>query len=107
MRKSYPRAPKAVSQGAIVCGGFNVGSVGQPSTPRFFMMGSSTSLGMTPPAVNVQKENESAPDTNPEPKDKTGWYYSEIGGGWYKMGELLEKERKEAARAKKLAGEAP
>ena len=59
---------------------------------------------MTPPIVNVQKGNKSTPATNPDSTEKSGWYWSEFGGGWYKTGELLEKERRE--EAEKLAREA-
>ena len=59
---------------------------------------------MTPPIVNVQKGNESTPATNPESKEKSGWYWSEFGGGWYKTGELLEKKRRQ--KAEKLVNEA-
>ena len=69
-------------------------------------MGSSTSLGMTPPAVNIQKGSKSSPNTNPEPKSRPGWYYSELSDRWYKTEELLEKERRDAEEAEKLAGEA-
>ena len=105
LRKPYPGAPKAVSQGVTVCEGFNVRSVGQPSMLQFFTMGSSTSLGMTPPGVNIQKGTKSAPNTNPEPKNRPGWYYSELSYRWCKTEELFEKERREADEAEKLPGE--
>ena len=63
-------------------------------------------MGLSPPNVNVQRGNKSAPNTNPEPKDKPGWYYSELSRRWYKIEELLEKERRDVEKAKELAGEA-
>ena len=97
LRKPYPGAPAPVSQNVPVCQEFNLGQDGQSRIPQFFTMGSSTSLGMTPPVVNVQKGNKSTPATNPDSTEKLGWYWSEFEGGWCKTGELLEKERREEA----------
>ena len=74
--------------------------------PQFFTMGSSTSLGLSLPDVNVKTGIKSAPNTNPDRKGKPGWYYSELSGSWYKTEELLEKERKDAKKEEKWVGEA-
>ena len=106
-RKPYPGAPNVTSLGGSA--GFNLSSSGQATQakiPQFFTMGTSTSLGLSPSNINVQRGHNSAPNTNPEPKDKSGWYWSEFGGGWYKTGKLLDKERREATRAEELDGEA-
>ena len=46
------------------------------------------------------------PNVRPPPPNKTGWYSSELGGGWYKTAELLEEEEKaeEREKAEKAAG---
>ena len=38
---------------------------------------------------------KSSPDATPEFQNKLGWYWSELGGGWYKTMETLEKEKRE------------
>ena len=68
LKKPYPRTPISVGQGVPVCKGFDFGSVGQPTMPQFFTMGSSTSLGLSLPDVNVKIGAKSAPRTNPDPK---------------------------------------
>ena len=72
LRKPYPGAPESVNQGTQAPTGFNLGSIGQSTLSQFFTMGSSTSLEMTPPAVNIQKGSKSAPNTNPEPETRPG-----------------------------------
>ena len=52
------------------------------------------------------KGTKSDVDTIPESKSRPGWYYSELSDRWCKTQELLEKERREAEEAEKLAGEA-
>ena len=106
LRKPYLGAPESVNQGTQASTGFNLGSIVQSTLPQFFTMGSSTSLGMRPPAVNIQKGTKSAPNTNLEPKSRPGWYYSEMSDRWQKTKELLEKERRDVGEAEKLAGEA-
>ena len=49
------------------------------------------------------KQTKPTPNTNPDSEGKSCLYYSEFGGGWYKIGELLEKEKRERAE-KKLVG---
>ena len=64
-------------------------------------MGSSTSLGLSPPDVIVKEGAKSAPNTNPHPKDKSGWYYSELEGdstrrgSYWKEKRVIEQKKKE------------
>ena len=104
LRKPYPGAPEPVSQEIQASTGINLGQGGQSKIPQFFTMGTSTSLGLAPPNVKVQKGNKFTPATNLEVNDKSGWYWSEFGGGWYKTGELLEEEQRQ--KAEKLVSEA-
>ena len=53
--------------------------------------------------VHFQTETEADVNATFEPKDKTGWYYSELGERWYKTRELIEKKKEQK---QKMAGEA-
>ena len=64
LRKPYPGAPESVNQGPQASTGFNLGSIGQSTLPQFFTMGSSTSLGLTPPVVNTKEGTKVTPNTN-------------------------------------------
>ena len=104
LRKPYLGAPTPVSQNVLVCQGFNLGQDGQSRIPQFFTMGTSASLGLSPPEVTIKEKQKNAPNTKPEREGPPGWYYSEFSERWCKTEELLGKEQREEAG--KLAREA-
>ena len=78
LRKPYPGAPTPVSQSVPVYQGFNLGQDGQSGIPQFFTMGTSTTLGLSPPEVTIKEKQTNAPSTRPEQDGPPGWYYSEL-----------------------------
>ena len=49
--------------------------------------------------VHFQKGTKSDADTNPEPKSKPGWYYSELSERWCKTEDQLNKEALEISQS--------
>ena len=70
--------------------GFNFRQDRQANVPPVFKMGSAKPAQQEK-HVHFQTETEADVNTTFEPKDKTGWYYSELGERWYKTRELMEK----------------
>ena len=78
----------------IVCKGFNVGKNGQSKIPQFFAQGSDA---VNKPPVNAtasaSMKAKSSPEATPRLQKKTDWYWSEIDGEWYKIGDTLDIEK--------------
>ena len=72
----------------------------QAKIPQFFIFTRSRAadvhvaneVPITKSADSPMKEN-SSPHSAPDHPNRPGWYWSELGGGWYKTAETLDKER--------------
>ena len=91
LRNPYPGAPTPISQSVPVCQRINLGQDGQSRILQFFTMGTSTTLGLSPPEVTIKEKQTNAPNIRPEQDGPPGWYYSELSEKWFKTKEQIEK----------------
>ena len=58
-----------------------------------------------PLSLPMPAQEKTAPQPEPKPLSKFGWYWSELGEGWFKTAELLDAEHRAGIRMSAIEDE--